>query len=136
MGRPPHDDQPESSMRWSSRVKSAFEKYGVWFPSDQVDEHDNVRNVYALITEEGEPSSYEEAQNLVEKAEWNTKMQKEMNSLNDDKTWELVELPQGQASNCLQIDVQKEGRIPSRRKDFQGQASGQGIQTTEGCGLK
>ncbi|KAL2630368.1 hypothetical protein R1flu_015054 [Riccia fluitans] len=61
VGRPPNDDQPESLVRRSSRVKGAFEKYGVWFPLDQVDEHDNEGDLYALIMEEGEPSSFEEA---------------------------------------------------------------------------
>ncbi|KAL2608965.1 hypothetical protein R1flu_027538 [Riccia fluitans] len=88
--RPPNDDKLESSVRWSSRVKSALERYGVWFPSNQVDEHDNEDDVYALIMEEGKPSSFEEAQNLVEKAEWTAAMRKEMKSFNDNKTWELV----------------------------------------------
>ncbi|KAL2622484.1 hypothetical protein R1flu_002689 [Riccia fluitans] len=52
VGRPPNDDQPESSVRRSSRVKGTPQRYGVWFPSDQVDEHDNEGDVYALITEE------------------------------------------------------------------------------------
>ncbi|KAL2643840.1 hypothetical protein R1flu_011427 [Riccia fluitans] len=50
VGRPPNDDQPESSMRRSSRVKGALERYGVWFPSDQVDEHDNEGDVVMLWT--------------------------------------------------------------------------------------
>ncbi|KAL2634371.1 hypothetical protein R1flu_005850 [Riccia fluitans] len=34
-----------------------------------------------------------EAQNLAEKVEWSMTMRKEMKSINDNKTWELVELP-------------------------------------------
>ncbi|KAL2608162.1 hypothetical protein R1flu_026735 [Riccia fluitans] len=69
MDRPPHDDQPESLVRQSSHVKNALERFGAWFPSDQVDEHDNEGKVHALIMKESEPSSFEEAQNLAEKAE-------------------------------------------------------------------
>ncbi|KAL2620625.1 hypothetical protein R1flu_000830 [Riccia fluitans] len=66
--------------------------YFLGYQQDQVDEHDNEGDVYALIIEEGEPSSFEEAQNFVDKAEWTATMRKEMKSLNDNKTWELVEL--------------------------------------------
>ncbi|KAL2608265.1 hypothetical protein R1flu_026838 [Riccia fluitans] len=110
MGEPFNDDQPESSMRRSSCVKSAPERYGAWFPSDQVDEHDNEGDVHALITKEGEPSSFEEAQNLDEKVEWIMMMRKEMKSLNDIKTWELVELPKGkQVIACRWVYKRKEG---------------------------
>ncbi|KAL2611477.1 hypothetical protein R1flu_023169 [Riccia fluitans] len=77
---------------------------------DQVDEHDNEGDVYALITKEGEPSSFEEAQNLAEKAEWSAAMRKEMKSLNDNKTWELVELPKGkQVIACRWVYKRKKG---------------------------
>ncbi|KAL2622534.1 hypothetical protein R1flu_002739 [Riccia fluitans] len=110
MDRPRHDDHLESSMRRSSRVKSALERYGVWFLSDQVDEHDNEGDVYTLITEEGKTSSFEEAQNSVEKVEWTVAMWKEMKFLNDNKTWELVELPKGkQVIACRWVYKRKEG---------------------------
>ncbi|KAL2610057.1 hypothetical protein R1flu_028630 [Riccia fluitans] len=86
MDRPPHDDQPESSMRRSSHVKSAPERYGIWFPSDHVDEHDNECEVHALIMEKHEPSSFEKAHNSDEKAKWTIAMRKEMKSINDNKT--------------------------------------------------
>ncbi|KAL2630872.1 hypothetical protein R1flu_015558 [Riccia fluitans] len=108
--RPPDDDQPESSMRRSAHVRGASQRYGVWFPSDQVDEHDNEDDVYVLITEEGEPSSFEEAHNSVEKAEWSAAMRKEMKSLSDNKTWELVEFPKGkQVIACRWVYKRKEG---------------------------
>ncbi|KAL2612986.1 hypothetical protein R1flu_024678 [Riccia fluitans] len=110
VGRPPNDDQLESSVRRSSRVKGAPQRYGVWFPSDQVDEHDNEGDIYALITEEGELSSFEKAHNLAEKAEWSTAMRKEMKSLSDNKSWELVELPKGkQVIACRWVYKRKEG---------------------------
>ncbi|KAL2634609.1 hypothetical protein R1flu_006088 [Riccia fluitans] len=110
VGRPPNDDQPESLVRRSSPIKSALERYGIWFPSNQVDEHDNESDVYALIMKEGVPSSFEEAHNSVEKVEWSVAMRKKMKSLNDNKTWELVELPKGkQVIACKWVYKRKEG---------------------------
>ncbi|OAE23287.1 hypothetical protein AXG93_745s1090 [Marchantia polymorpha subsp. ruderalis] len=45
----------------------------------------------AVILEEGEPSLYWKAKALVNKLEWNAAMEREMKSLIDNKTWELVE---------------------------------------------
>ncbi|OAE22219.1 hypothetical protein AXG93_412s1080 [Marchantia polymorpha subsp. ruderalis] len=50
----------------------------------------------ALILEEDEPSSYREAQASVNKLEWNATMEREMESLIDNKTWELVDIPTNQ----------------------------------------
>ncbi|OAE29640.1 hypothetical protein AXG93_1762s1210 [Marchantia polymorpha subsp. ruderalis] len=44
-----------------------------------------------LILKEAEPSSYREAQASINKLEWNAVMEREMESLIDNKTWELVE---------------------------------------------
>ncbi|KAL2607982.1 hypothetical protein R1flu_026555 [Riccia fluitans] len=132
MGRPQDDDQPESSMKRSSHVKGALERYGVWFPSDQVDEHDNEGDVYMLITEEGEPSSFEEAQNLAEKAEWSMAMRKEMKSLNDNKTWELVELPKGkQVIACRWVYKRKEGS-ETDEKIFKARLAAKGFTQRKG----
>ncbi|OAE35979.1 hypothetical protein AXG93_93s1180 [Marchantia polymorpha subsp. ruderalis] len=57
---------------------------------NEIDQHEDGM---ALILEEGEPSSYREAQASVNKLEWNVAMEREMQSLIDNKTWELVELP-------------------------------------------
>ncbi|OAE18442.1 hypothetical protein AXG93_2376s1010 [Marchantia polymorpha subsp. ruderalis] len=51
----------------------------------------------ALILEEGEPSSYKEAQAMIKKLEWNAAMEREMESLIDYKTWKLVEPPSDKA---------------------------------------
>ncbi|KAL2630723.1 hypothetical protein R1flu_015409 [Riccia fluitans] len=136
VGRPPNDDQPKSSIRRSARVKGAPQRYHIWFPSDQVDEHDNEGNEYALITEEGEPSSFEEAQNLAEKAEWSATMRKEMKSLSDNKTWELVELPKGkQVIACRWMYKRKEGS-KTGEKIFKAKLVAKGFTPTEGCGLQ
>ncbi|KAL2650317.1 hypothetical protein R1flu_018445 [Riccia fluitans] len=132
VGRPPNDDQLKSSVRRSARVKGAPQRYGVWFPSDQVDEHDNEDDVYVLITEEGEPSSFEEAHNSAKKAEWSTAMRKEMKSLNDNKTWELVELPKGkQVIACRWVYKRKEGS-GTGEKIFKARLVGKGFTQRKG----
>lgn len=91
-------DEPESSLRRSSRVKLAPERYGTWAPSsviDEVEEADASDVGHVLLTEEGEPSSYREAQASPEKEKWKEAMCREMDSLHDNRTWELVELPKG-----------------------------------------
>ncbi|KAL2623060.1 hypothetical protein R1flu_003265 [Riccia fluitans] len=60
--------------------------------------------------EEGEPSSFEEAQNSDEKVEWTEEIRKEMKSFSDNKTWKLVELPKGkQVIACRYMYKRKEG---------------------------
>ena len=49
-----------------------------------------------MILEEGEPSSFQEASSSIQKKEWTAAMQTEMQSLKDNKTWELAKLPEGQ----------------------------------------
>ena len=55
------------------------------------EEHGN-----ALILEEGEPSSYRDALVSSEKHEWEEAMHREMQSLLENKTWELVTQPKDQ----------------------------------------
>ncbi|CAM6086363.1 unnamed protein product [Calypogeia fissa] len=50
-------------------------------------------SIDALSVEDGEPSTYAEAMTSSEKSEWTQAMHKEMKSLHDNKTWELVDLP-------------------------------------------
>ncbi|OAE22912.1 hypothetical protein AXG93_2777s1040 [Marchantia polymorpha subsp. ruderalis] len=89
-------DQPETSTSRSHRASRAPERFGVWanlsiFKDCDFDVEDG--DDMALIMEEGEPSSYMEAQALVNNLEWNVAMKREMESLIDSKTWELVEPP-------------------------------------------
>jgi hypothetical protein len=46
-----------------------------------------------LITNDGEPSCYQEAINDIDYAKWKMEMKEEMDSLVKNKTWDLVELP-------------------------------------------
>ena len=47
------------------------------------------------MTDAGEPSCYEEAMSDENKEEWSEAMQDEMNSLYENDTFELVNLPKG-----------------------------------------
>ena len=48
-----------------------------------------------MLTDEGEPQSYKEAITHTHKEEWIKAMQEEMQSLHENHTYELVELPKG-----------------------------------------
>ena len=50
---------------------------------------------YVLLTDEGEPECYEEAMTDVHKEKWYNAMQEEMDSLHENLTYELMELPDG-----------------------------------------
>ena len=47
----------------------------------------------ALITNDGEPSCYQEAMKVSKSAKWKLGMKEEMDSLEKNKAWDLVELP-------------------------------------------
>eukprot|EP00253_Pinus_taeda_P022567 PITA_22567 len=50
---------------------------------------------YILLTDEGEPNCLQEACKVEHNKEWKKAMEEEMNSLQENKTWELVNLPKG-----------------------------------------
>ena len=50
---------------------------------------------YTMITKEGEPKNFQEVQSHKDKQSWLKGMHKEMNSLNKNKTYDLVEFPKG-----------------------------------------
>ncbi|WP_165303592.1 reverse transcriptase domain-containing protein, partial [Enterobacter cloacae complex sp. CH23B] len=50
---------------------------------------------HLLISDSGEPESYEDAMQHESKEKWTKSMQVEMDSLHRNQTWELVELPKG-----------------------------------------
>ena len=51
-----------------------------------------------LLTDEGEPESFEEAKGDTHSRKWLSAMQDEMDSLHENHTYELVELPKGRHS--------------------------------------
>ena len=50
---------------------------------------------YTMITKDREPESFQEVQSYKDKQNWLKAMHEEMNSLNKNKTYDLVELPKG-----------------------------------------
>ena len=48
---------------------------------------------YVLLTDDGEPSCFQEACDDEHRKDWKKAMQEEMDSLLENKTWELVKLP-------------------------------------------
>ena len=48
---------------------------------------------HLLLTDEGEPESFEEAKEDPHSKKWLSAMQNEMDSMNENHTYELVELP-------------------------------------------
>ena len=48
---------------------------------------------YILVSEEGEPTDFQQVCEDEHNKEWTKAMEEEMNSLRKNRTWELVELP-------------------------------------------
>jgi hypothetical protein len=48
-----------------------------------------------LLTDFGEPECYEEAMQVNTKKKWEQGMKEEMDSLENNQTWDLVQLPTG-----------------------------------------
>ena len=53
--------------------------------------------MFALITEYGEPSCYQEAVGDADSKIWKKAMEEELDSLAKNNTWDLVELPEGRS---------------------------------------
>lgn len=74
----------------SHRANKAPERFGVWTNSSILEDGDfdvEDEDRMALILEKVEPSSYKEVQALFKKLEWNVAMEREMQSLIDNKIW-------------------------------------------------
>ncbi|OAE23684.1 hypothetical protein AXG93_4520s1070 [Marchantia polymorpha subsp. ruderalis] len=96
---PDKRDQTETFTKRSQRSSRAFERFGAWANSSILKDRDldfEDENGMALILKEDEPSSYRETQASVNKLEWNVAMEREIQSLIDNKTWKLIELPKYQ----------------------------------------
>jgi hypothetical protein len=73
---------PASVVRRSTRLSIPPERYS---PS----------LYYLLLTDSGEPECYEEAMQVNTKKKWEQGMKEEMDSLENNQTWDLVQLPAG-----------------------------------------
>ena len=54
-----------------------------------------THDAFCFLTEEGEPSTFQEVVSGTDASLWITAMQEEMEALHRNKTWELVTLPEG-----------------------------------------
>ena len=71
---------PITELRRSSRIPKPLQRY---FPA----------LYYILLTDRGEPESFDEAIKDKESVKWELAMKDEMDSLMSNKTWQLAELP-------------------------------------------
>jgi hypothetical protein len=76
---------PASVVRISTRLSRPPERYS---PS----------LYYLLLTNSGEPESYEEVMQVDTKRKWEQGMKEEMDSLVNNQTWDLVQFPAGKRS--------------------------------------
>jgi len=53
----------------------------------------NFISSITLVTDDEEPSCYQEAIDNINGAKWKVAMKKEINDLKKNRTWDLVELP-------------------------------------------
>ena len=76
------DEEPQPTIRRTTRVSRPPERF---IPSFN----------HLLVTDSGEPESYDEAMQHSSKKEWEKSMQREMDSLQQNQTWDLADLPKG-----------------------------------------
>jgi hypothetical protein len=73
------------------------------------------RDIAMACVQGEEPTTFEEAIRSEEKEEWTKAMENEMNSLEENKTWELVELPKGKKAIgskwVYKVKVDSSGKI-------------------------
>ncbi|KAK7255190.1 hypothetical protein RIF29_28594 [Crotalaria pallida] len=81
------DDVNDVKVRQSDRLR----RKPHWHKDFVMVNHD----AYCLLTEEGEPSTFQEAVNSSDASLWMAAMHEEMEALQRNKTWELVTLPEG-----------------------------------------
>ncbi|KAK9109634.1 hypothetical protein Sjap_017694 [Stephania japonica] len=89
---PEHEEnepgEPEvPEPRRSSRTRNAPDWHSEYIMESNV--------AYCLLTEEGEPSTLQEAMHGSEASRWTAKNAEEIEALHKNKTWELVPLPGG-----------------------------------------
>ncbi|OAE31482.1 hypothetical protein AXG93_1670s1000 [Marchantia polymorpha subsp. ruderalis] len=70
---------------------------------------------------------------VLEKLDWDAAMQKEMKSLHDNQTWELVELPNGKrAIYCKWVYAVKDGSTDAVEKIFKARLVAKGFEQRKG----
>eukprot|EP00253_Pinus_taeda_P021000 PITA_21000 len=77
--------QQPVSLRRSTRERKIPKRY------------EDSASSFSLITNDGEPSCYQEAVDDTDSEKWKVAMEEEMDSLAKNNTWDLVELPEGRS---------------------------------------
>ena len=85
------EQEPERVIDTELRRSHRQTRKPSWHSDYVMASHD----AYCLLSEDGEPSTFERALNSPDASLWMTAMQEEMEALHRNKTWELVPLPQG-----------------------------------------
>jgi hypothetical protein len=89
---------PQPSLRISTWIRNPSTRY------------DNYVSSVALVSIDGEPSCFQEAIKVSESAQWKNVMKEEMDSLERNKTWDLVEIPKdGKFVGCKWVYKLKKG---------------------------
>jgi hypothetical protein len=111
---------PQPTLRRSTRERNPPKRY-----------IDFVSSI-ALITNDGEPSCYQEAINDIDNAKWKMEMKEEMDSLEKNKTWDLVELPKDRkVVGCKWVYKLKKG-IDGKVERYKARLVAKGYSQMEG----
>ena len=106
----------------AKRVHKAPQRYGF---EDKVS--------FALVTSNGDPFTFKEATNKKGNDKWLVAMSEEMESLQKNKTWELVKLPKGKkAIGCKWIFCKKEALLEKEGEKFKARLVAKGYSQREG----
>ena len=102
--QPPQPENTVPQLRRSSREHRPSTRYS--------------SSEYILLTDEGEPESFQDVQSRSDKQYWLEAMQEEMSSLQKNRTYELVELPKGKRplKNKWVFKLKKDGNKLVRYK--------------------
>ena len=116
-------EEPYSIVRGrDKRVHKAPQRYGF---EDMVS--------FALVTSGGDPFTFKEATNRKDNDKWIVVMLEEMESLQKNKTWELVKLPKGKkAFGCKWIFRKKEALSEKEGEKFKARLVAKGYSQREG----
>ena len=88
---------------------------------------------FALVTSGGDPFTFKEATNRKDNDKWILAMLEEMESLQKNKTWELVKLPKGKkAIGCKWIFRKRETLSEKEGEKFKARLMAKGYSQREG----
>lgn len=106
------EKEQQQELRRSERTRKTPVRYAYDEYADTATDH--VRHVAYHLSEVDEPSTMQEAKSSDHAAEWKVATDAEYNSLIENKTWKLVELPPGRkAIGCKWLFKLYEGLLGS-----------------------